>query len=568
MLGCALTDGTLPGSWNDRTNNARGYLEWSPERGDLTVVSQAGESSWPGVYPWETNVTLEFRILSSREFTANVVGQSPQCDLPMLNDPGEEARIDGFLLYGASGQDEDEVFNAFWTQETSVTNLGYVELGADGGTRTIIGKITDGTSPACPARRSPNRLVKSGAGTVTLGNSNSTYTLETEIAGGTLQISADGCLGTAPAAVSNAHVKLAGDATLAFADNLTLHANRGIEIGAGVGRLAVAEAKTVLYAGEIGGPGALLKNGAGTLVLAGTNTYGGATTIDAGTLQVAGSLANSAVTVSSGATLAGTGAIGDLTVFGTVDSGDSPGAPATLSCAALALNPGGTLRVDIAAAAGISGADWDLVLAAGAIAAHTNGTFTIRLCGTPAGFDAAQAYRWPIMTGASVDDFLASRFAVNLDEFLASTDGGMFSVSQSAGEIAVEFTPGAPADSFRQWLQEDQGLDPDDPRYAPNADDDRDGKTTWEEFAADTNPASSGSVLRVTGTYSVVEQQMRLEFPASSNRFYQLVYATNLAQGYASSNLGPGMPGMVVTNAGFESWFGGVRALVTNPVAP
>ena len=43
----------------------------------------------------------------------------------------------------------------------------------------------------------------------------------------------------------------------------------------------------------------LTKSGAGTLVLSGTNTYTGATTISAGTLEVDGTLAQTAITVAS-----------------------------------------------------------------------------------------------------------------------------------------------------------------------------------------------------------------------------------------------------------------------------
>ena len=50
-----------------------------------------------------------------------------------------------------------------------------------------------------------------------------------------------------------------------------------------------AQATTItsgLFGGAIAGAGKLVKSGAGTLTLTGTNTYGGGTTIDAGTLQV------------------------------------------------------------------------------------------------------------------------------------------------------------------------------------------------------------------------------------------------------------------------------------------
>lgn len=62
------------------------------------------------------------------------------------------------------------------------------------------------------------------------------------------------------------------------------------------------------------------KNGTGTWVLSGTNTYTGATTVNGGTLQVGasgtGSIGNSAVTVNSTATLSGSGSIAGSTVIG------------------------------------------------------------------------------------------------------------------------------------------------------------------------------------------------------------------------------------------------------------
>jgi autotransporter-associated beta strand protein len=63
------------------------------------------------------------------------------------------------------------------------------------------------------------------------------------------------------------------------------------------------------------------------LVLGGTNTYMGTTTVSGGTLLVDGSIASSATDVKSGATLGGTGTTGAVTVEsgGTLAPGDSPG---------------------------------------------------------------------------------------------------------------------------------------------------------------------------------------------------------------------------------------------------
>lgn len=57
------------------------------------------------------------------------------------------------------------------------------------------------------------------------------------------------------------------------------------------------------YSKNLTGAGNLSKAGAGTLVLSGTNTYSGTTTVSAGTLQLNSSIASSSVTVNSGATL-------------------------------------------------------------------------------------------------------------------------------------------------------------------------------------------------------------------------------------------------------------------------
>jgi autotransporter-associated beta strand protein len=67
-------------------------------------------------------------------------------------------------------------------------------------------------------------------------------------------------------------------------------------------------------------PGTLTKQGQGTLVLTGSSTYTGPTTVEAGTLQVNGSIV-SPVTVNSGATLSGNGSVASVNNSGTVAAG-------------------------------------------------------------------------------------------------------------------------------------------------------------------------------------------------------------------------------------------------------
>ena len=139
-----------------------------------------------------------------------------------------------------------------------------------------------------------------------------------------------------------------------------------------------------------------------------------------------------------------------------------------------------------------------------------------------------------------------------------------------AGEAVGTLTISETADPFDQWLQE-RALDPQDSRYGETADDDGDGATTYEEYLADTDPTSASSVLGLTGTYwyaakiTNVTGQMRFTFPASTSRYYQLVYSTNLVGPSNVVNLGWGQVGMTVTNESAGTWFGSVRALLQAP---
>ena len=114
-------------------------------------------------------------------------------------------------------------------------------------------------------------VTQSGPGTTILTATN-TYTGLTTIMAGTLQVgngSTNGTLGSA---------------------NVVNH-----------GTLAFNRSDTVTYSNVVSGTGALLKDGAGTLVLVATNSYDGATTVAAGRLQVgaggtAGTLGGGAIT--------------------------------------------------------------------------------------------------------------------------------------------------------------------------------------------------------------------------------------------------------------------------------
>ena len=140
-------------------------------------------------------------------------------------------------------------------------------------------------------------------------------------------------------------------------------------------------------------------------------------------------------------------------------------------------------------------------------------------------------------------------------------------------EQAVEILAPAPTDPFELWLA-DRGLSTNDTGYAADDDGDRDGRTTWQEYLADTSPSDSSSVFRISSAPMAVlnaDRRMVLTFPASTARFYRLLQSTNFGPGVlpGASNLGRGIaPLMSVTSPAARSWFGWINVSITNDFEP
>ena len=161
---------------------------------------------------------------------------------------------------------------------------------------------------------------------------------------------------------------------------------------------------------------------------------------------------------------------------------------------------------------------------------------------------------------------------------VAPTEAGLYAVTGMVAD--ANFTGSATgtlsirslAEVFENWLQDERTRSPQDPAFAPDADTDGDGATTWEEFMADTDPGDPGEVLILTGDYVDAEQadggtgEIRFTFPASPNRYYLLDVCTDLLTGTRETvDLGWGVPGMAITNASGGSWFGSVRVRLEEP---
>ena len=226
---------------------------------------------------------------------------------------------------------------------------------------------------------------------------------------------------------------LAADQTIAGLSS-TIGANNEAAIvanNATVRTLTINGSSTYTFAGTLGSrvngstPAtdvniALVKNGAGTQVLTGTNAYTGTTTINGGMLLVNGTLATAAgtVTCNAGGTLSGTGTINRVVIInGTLAPGDANvsagvgtlnvGADLTLnSGSALAMQLGsssdqvvvnGNLSLagdlDVSATAGFAAGTYVLFTYTGTLTSNSlavrtipsdlNGTITIDASGSP-----------------------------------------------------------------------------------------------------------------------------------------------------------------------------------------
>ena len=144
-----------------------------------------------------------------------------------------------------------------------------------GNTATVNGGIVNALASPAP----PGALEKTGTGTLVLSGVN-TYSGGTVISAGILRATNAGAIGTG-AVTLNGGTFQAGANALNFSNAFALNS---------AGGMIDTNGFAMTITGNITngtGSGPLIKTGAGTLTLAGTNTYSGGTMINAGTLAVA-----------------------------------------------------------------------------------------------------------------------------------------------------------------------------------------------------------------------------------------------------------------------------------------
>ena len=141
----------------------------------------------------------------------------------------------------------------------------------NGNDMTMSGAINNATGS------NKGALVKTGAGTLTLTSTASTYSLGTTINGGTLSVNQSANLGlTAPLDFNGGTLQITGTTYNSTSRPITFTGNGGFDID--------NVANTFNLANPISGAGGLNKLGAGTLQLSAANTFTGNSSVSAGTL--------------------------------------------------------------------------------------------------------------------------------------------------------------------------------------------------------------------------------------------------------------------------------------------
>ena len=209
-------------------------------------------------------------------------------------------------------------------------------------------------------------LTKTGWGTLVLSNANNDYvgvtTIDSTGNGGAGAISV-GTLsnggvasGIGAASSDSANLVLTAGGRLQYTGG-TVAIDRGFTVTNGGGRIDVSQAATTLTVGGTAvGTGQFVKDGAGTLILSGTNTYTGGTIANAGTL-VAGSVqafGGAAGGVGAGGLTVNTGATVDLAGNSVFVGGLSGAGSVLLGNATLNINSSGNFSGAISGSGGIS----------------------------------------------------------------------------------------------------------------------------------------------------------------------------------------------------------------------
>jgi fibronectin-binding autotransporter adhesin len=243
---------------------------------------------------------------------------------------------------------------------------------------------------------SPTQLIKNGTGTVSISAPDS-YSGGTILNAGTLNINSATAIGTGTLTIAGGNIDNTSTTPITITTNnpqnwnsdFTFGGSYPLNLGTGTVSMSASRIVTVNGTGALtiggnisGSNDAVTKAGTGTLVLAGSSTYTGATTVNAGTLSVTGTLASSpTMNVNNGSLLQVSGTVSNTTTNDNNGTLDVSGTYTSSGNLWIAQGNGnsGTLTVE---STGTVNAGVLLIGAGGTPTAVANGTGTLASGGT------------------------------------------------------------------------------------------------------------------------------------------------------------------------------------------
>jgi autotransporter-associated beta strand protein len=379
-IGGTNTGATSANAWTGTltlNRNVQVFNDTPHAGGRTSFIGQITGSGGITVTQGRGRVTLQN---TTNNFTGPVVvdsGATLQLDVATgVNEviPNSAAvTVNGSLNF-ASGGGTETIGSLSGSGTVSSVVAGNYSLVVGGSTNTTFsGAINNGSGVI--------GLTKSGAGTLTLAGSNG-FTGGAALNAGTLAV------GSASALGSSGTISFGGGTLQYSASNTTDYSGRFSNAAGQQYSIDTNGQNVTLGSNLTSSGGSFTKLGGGNLILSGSSTYSGATTVSAGRLSVNGSLGNTAVTVQSGAEVGGSGAIGgvvNVLAGGTLSPGNSiqslaVGATTFSGSSTFEYEYDSTNPASLAAAADLLVVNGNLTINAGAILTLTD------LAGSPSPF--------------------------------------------------------------------------------------------------------------------------------------------------------------------------------------
>lgn len=180
------------------------------------------------------------------------------------------------------------VFNATGNVQKTVTLTGDLPIGQ----MTVETSANDYTFSGTGNISGTGGIIKNGTGGLKIQNTTNTYTGQTIINGGTVEVNGLALAGEksslgASTNTSPSYISLT-NSKLSYKGAYSSLTDRGINITGQDTIDQTTSGRTLTLMGTIAGTGQLVKTGAGNLALMGTNTYSGGTVVKAGNIDLGG----------------------------------------------------------------------------------------------------------------------------------------------------------------------------------------------------------------------------------------------------------------------------------------